>query len=90
MKRPQVSILALLAVCVAAYPFEGSRPAHATQAGSDRPYHVIDSAGRVQLVVRNANDCAPWQAEAVWGPGPPTAAPLGYRCFYNPNGPHRR
>ncbi len=86
MKTPQISIPALLAVCVGACLFAGPRPAHAGVVGPDRPYHVIDSAGRVQVVVRNANDCAPWLAEAVWGPGPPTPAPIGYRCYYNPNG----
>jgi hypothetical protein len=89
MKKPRISIPALSAVCVAACPFEGPRPAHASELGPDRPYRVIDSAGREQVVVRNANDCAPWQAEAVWGPGTPTAAPIGYRCFYNPNGRRR-
>jgi hypothetical protein len=86
MKRPQISIPALLAVCVGVGLFEGPRAVHAGAVGSDRPYRVIDSAGRVQVVVRNANDCAPWLAEAVWGPGPVTAAPIGYRCYYNANG----
>ncbi|MGD0641842.1 MAG: hypothetical protein ABSC22_13930 [Roseiarcus sp.] len=89
MKRPRISIAALAAICVAVCLTEGPARVRAAAAGPDRPYHVIDSAGRVQLVVRNANDCAPWLAEAVWGPGPPTAAPLGYRCFYNPNGGRR-
>lgn len=90
MKRPPTSIPALLAVGVGVCLFAAPRPAHAGAAGPDRPYRVIDSAGRVQVVVRNANDCAPWLAEAVWGPGSPTAAPLGYLCYYNANGPHRR
>ncbi len=84
MKTPQISILALVAVCLGACLSEAPRPAPAGSVGSDRPYHVIDSAGREQLVVRNANDCAPWLAEAVWGPGTPAAAPSGYRCFPNP------
>ncbi len=90
MKGPRISIPALLAICLGVCLFEGPRPVYADAAGPDRPYKVIDSAGREQLVVRNANDCAPWLAEAVWGPGPPAAAPIGYRCYYNANGPHRR
>lgn len=86
MKRPWTSIIALTAVCVAVCVFDGPRLVRAGAAGPDRPYHVINSAGREQLVVRNANDCAPWQAEAVWGPGTPTLHPIGYRCYYNPNG----
>jgi len=85
-KSLQISSPALLAVCAGIYVLDAPRPVRADAARPDRPYHVIDSAGREQLVVRNANDCAPWQAEAVWGPGPPTALPLGYRCYYNPNG----
>jgi len=86
MKSLRISSAALLAACVGICALDAARPVHADAAESDRPYHVIDSAGREQLVVRNANDCAPWQAEAVWGPGTPTAAPIGYRCYYNPNG----
>ena len=33
--------------------------------------------------VRNANDCAPETARAVWGPN---GALLGYGCYSNPNG----
>jgi hypothetical protein len=50
------------------------------------PRVVKDASGRWRHVVQNANDCAPWLAEPVWGPGPPTAKPLGYRCYYNRRG----
>jgi hypothetical protein len=32
---------------------------------------------------RSANDCAPDQPRAVWGPG---GSLLGYSCYSNPNG----
>jgi hypothetical protein len=80
MTTLQISIAALLAVCLGVCLVDDPRPAHASGADSDRPFHVVDSSGRVQLVVRNANDCAPWQPEPVWG-STPTYAPIGYRCF---------
>jgi hypothetical protein len=56
------------------------------QVGSDmagvRGAHaVIEADGQRVQVVGNANECAPFEAEAVWGRGA-TAAPLGYRCFH--------
>jgi len=80
MKGPGTSVIALLTVCVGICALGGSRPVRADTAVRDRPFKVIDSAGRERLVVHNANDCAPWLSESVWGPGPPTAAPIGYRC----------
>lgn len=80
MKRPEISIPALFAVCAGVCLFATAFPARAGAAADDRPHHVIDGAGRVQLVVGNPNACAPFVAEAVWGRAP-TAAPIGYRCF---------
>jgi hypothetical protein len=60
-----------------AYP---SFPAGSDMAGIAGVYTVIDSSGRKIQVVRNANDCAPFQADAVWGPTP-TGNPLGYHCY---------
>lgn len=77
MARSQLRTAALLALGVGVCALAGPRPARAEP---DRPRQVLDSSGRVQVVVRNANDCAPWQPEAVWGPGT-TAAPIGYRCL---------
>jgi len=79
MKRPRTSVTALLAVCVGVCAFYGSRPVHADTAVRDRPFKVIDSAGRERVVVRNPNDCGGWLPEAVWGQGPPKA-PIGYLC----------
>jgi hypothetical protein len=79
MKRPRTSVIALLAVCVGVCAFDCPRPVHADTAVRDRPFKVIDSAGRERVVVRNANDCGGWLAVAVWGPRPPKSL-IGYRC----------
>ncbi len=56
------------------------------QVGSDMagagPVHtVVEADGQRVQVVRSANDCAPFAAEAVWGRGA-TTAPIGYRCYH--------
>jgi hypothetical protein len=78
---------ALLSVCslgnAAAYPLY---PTGSDMAGIRGVHTVIDASGRRIQVVGNANDCAPFEAEAVWGRAP-TASPLGYHCY--PPAPNR-
>ena len=61
-------------------------PAHAVQWASDPLLPVMSASGRLRYVVKNANDCAPSAAVAVWGAGPPRDLPLGYRCVDYSNG----
>ena len=76
--------IAVVAVFVA---YAGSAVADETfQVGSDMAgvgplRSVVEADGQRVQVVRNANDCAPFQAEAVWGQGA-AGAPIGYRCFH--------
>ena len=46
---------------------------------SDEQHPVVASAGSQPFawIVRNANDCAPDRAQAVWGA---SATPIGYAC----------
>jgi len=76
----------LLFVGLAYGLFGGPRPAFAFVAAQDLPRAVVSSSGRVRYVFKNAISCAPFQAMPVWAPGPPSASPLGYRCYNNPNG----
>ena len=68
--------------------FAAPLPARAAQWTSDPLIPVVSASGRLRYVVRNANDCAPSQPIAVWGPGPMPAysRPLGYRCVDFSNG----
>jgi hypothetical protein len=63
-----------------------SLPALAGEAGWSGLRPVASSSGKIRLVYRNANECAPSLAVAVWGPGAPSFAPLGYRRVDNGNG----
>lgn len=85
MKRPRLATVGMLAVCVGVCAQAGSRSAGADPVGSNRVRVVVDSAGRQRQVVPTAAECAPFEAKAIWGPGSPTAAPLGYFCYHNPN-----
>ncbi len=87
MKSIPFATVAQLAVFVVACAYADALPAAASTAGSlHHPHYVVDSAGRKQLVYRNANSCAPFHAHAVWGPGRHTAHPLGYQCERHSNG----
>ena len=51
----------------------GLGAAEATEPRStDGSFLVTESAGHVVRVFKNANDRAPFQAEPIWGPEPPT------------------
>ena len=81
MKSLEIAGVALIAVCslgsARAFP---NFPTGSDMAGISGVYTVIDSSGRRIQVVRNANSCGTFQADAVWGRNP-TAAPLGYHCY---------
>ena len=79
MKRPEIQIPTLLAVCAACL-FATASVAQTDSAHGAGPYQVIDAAGRAQVVVADPSACAPFVAEAVWG-RTPTLSPIGYRCF---------
>jgi hypothetical protein len=82
MKKLAIAVAAVFAA------YGGAAVAGETfQVGSDmagvRGAHaVVEADGQRVQVVGNANDCAPFEAEAVWGRGAGTAAPIGYRCFH--------
>jgi hypothetical protein len=86
MKSLEIACVALIAAWslgyAHAYP---DFPTGSDMAGISGVYTVIDSNGRRIAVVRNANACAPFDADAVWG-RTPSASPLGYHCYPpNPN-----
>jgi hypothetical protein len=83
MKRLRIAVVALLAACAQAYAQDDDFPAASDAVPGSRPF--IDSEGQKVQIVRNANECAPFEAKAVWARGAPTAAPAGYRCFHNSN-----
>ncbi len=87
MKGWKTAVPAALAYCMGLGASSDPLAAAASAAWPDPPRPVMDSTGRVRMVVQNANNCAPFEADPVWGPGPPTAKPLGYRCCHNPNAP---
>jgi hypothetical protein len=85
MKKVHLVIAALLAGGFGAGGF-GCPPAAAARVVSQPdPHYVVSASGRKRLVYRYRSECAPFRAEAVWGSGTPKAAPVGYRCYNNPN-----
>ncbi len=87
MKSLEIAGFALITACslgsARAFP---NFPVGSDMAGISGVYTVMDSSGRRIAVVRNANDCAPFEADPVWG-RTPTASPLGYHCY--PPAPNR-
>jgi hypothetical protein len=81
--RKLAAALALLGSCALAHAQNDNFPAASDRVQGSRPF--IDSEGQKVYIVRNANDCAPFQAKAVWARGGHSAAPAGYRCFHNSN-----
>jgi hypothetical protein len=83
MKHATVAVVALVSLSSAACTQTGS-----AQTGTDSWRAEIESADSGESpaatdYVRNANDCAPTQSRAVWGPH---QVFLGYACYTNPNG----
>jgi hypothetical protein len=86
MKSLEIAVVALTTACSVGYAHAyPDFPTGSDMGGISGVYTVTDSNGRRIQVVRNANDCAPFDADAVWGRSP-SASPLGYHCYPpNPN-----
>jgi hypothetical protein len=80
MKKLSIAVVAVLAAYAGPAVADQTFQAGSDMAGVGPLRSVVEADGQRVQVVRNANDCAPFQAEAVWGRGG-TGAPLGYRCF---------
>jgi len=82
MKSSLVALAALLSLSGAAFAQEGtlSGPAYQQWVASQRMGPMSLHPG--WRYARNANDCAPGAARAIWGAGD---APLAYSCYDNPN-----
>lgn len=84
MKRVSLAIVALL--CASSIAWAQNEPrayGAASQRDSQYPAPVYSGLPPLGHVVRNANDCAPGRAEAVWGAG---NAAAGYACSDSANG----
>jgi hypothetical protein len=81
MNRSKIAVVVLLTACAGTYA--RAQPPDATGAGQYTA--VVDYSGRRIQIVRSANDCAPFLAEAVWGQAPSPSAPIGYRCYRTDN-----
>jgi hypothetical protein len=84
MKPFYLALIALL--CASSVACAQSDPrAYGARPQRDGQYPAVSSPGLPPLgrIVRNANDCAPDRAEAVWGAG---NAATGYACDDSANG----
>jgi hypothetical protein len=81
MKKLPIAVVAVFAACAGPAVADETFQVGSDMAGAGRVHAVVEADGQRVQVVRNANDCAPFEAEAVWGHGS-TAAPIGYRCFH--------
>jgi len=81
MRKLPITVVAIIAAN-AGLAFAGQTfQVGSDMAGVSGAHAVIEADGQRVQVVGNANACAPFEAEAVWGRGA-TAAPIGYRCFH--------
>jgi hypothetical protein len=80
MNKFKIAVVVLLTACTGTYA--RAQPPDATGAGQ---YTAVVDGGRRIPIVHNANNCAPFLAEAVWGQGTSTASPIGYRCYRTDN-----
>ena len=83
MKRFCLAIAAVLCASSIAYAQNEPRAYGAAQRDSQYPAPTYSGLPPLGHVVRNANDCAPSHAEAVWGAG---NAAAGYACSDSANG----
>jgi hypothetical protein len=81
MKKSLIAAVAVFAVYAGPAVADETFQIGSDMAGVGPVRSVVEADGQRVQVVRNANDCAPFEAEAVWGQGA-TAAPIGYRCFH--------
>ena len=84
--RSILALTAVLASGVGAYADTCGIRVTLDKVGPDGVPHYKIALTRAQTqFVRNANECAPFESDAVWAPGNPTAAPIGYCCYHNSN-----
>jgi hypothetical protein len=81
MKRSPIAAVAVFAAYAGPALADQTFQVGSDMAGAGPVHEVVEADGQRVQVVPNANDCAPFEAEAVWGRGA-TAAPIGYRCFH--------
>jgi hypothetical protein len=81
MKKSPIAVVAVFAAYAGPAIADETFQVGSDMAGVGPVRSVVEADGQRVQVVRNANDCAPFEAEAVWGHGS-TAAPIGYRCFH--------
>jgi hypothetical protein len=80
MKKLQFAVI--MALYLSSQAFAQSAPLHRHHRHAPAPISgqysaIVPSAPAAPGIIRNANDCAPDRAEAVWGAG---SALLGYSC----------
>jgi hypothetical protein len=80
MKKLSIAVVAVFAAYAGPVVADETFQVGSDMAGIGAVHSVVEADGQRVQVVPNANDCAPFQAEAVWGRGG-TAAPLGSRCY---------
>jgi len=77
MKKLRLTILTLICLSSAACAEGGTRLVGASQGGGQYSAIMSTAPGASDRVIRNANNCPPDVAEAVWSAG---SALVGYRC----------
>jgi hypothetical protein len=81
MNRLQLAIITFLILHPAAHAQSGPHPTDAATGQLDRgrySAYLLSSPRSIERTVKNANDCAPDRASAVWSP---TSALAGYACL---------
>jgi hypothetical protein len=81
MKRVQLAMVPILILCSAAHAQSGSSPTDSATDQSNRGRYTaqrLSTPRDLDRTVRNANDCAPDRASAVWSS---TSALVGYACL---------
>jgi hypothetical protein len=83
MNRIFVAVFAVMSVSSAAFAQSAINPPPISHAEIERAAAASMSLYPADHYVRNANNCGPEMARAVWGPN---GTLLGYACYSNPNG----
>jgi len=78
MKHLRLTILVLASLSTSAWA------QNAPDAKLLRAQKAVVAPGAAPRMAPNANDCAPFLPQAVWGPN--SARPIGYVCFNSSNG----
>ncbi len=83
MNRMCIAVFAVMSVSSAALAQSAVNPPQVSHGEIERAAAMSMSLYPADHYVRNANNCGPEMARAVWGPN---GALLGYACYSNPNG----